>query len=176
LGTKSNTFRLLPLVASILLLISGLSALSFAQLTAHVNGQPTLKGVDTGIHPESPTRTKLDLSGEWSYSLDGEVWQPVRVPSSLEYVGRIIFRRRVTMTDSLLSNSSFKFVALGINYEAEVSVNEVFVGRHVGGYSSFEFDIPEDALQLGQENTITVVVNNRLTGRTTLPLRQQVSS
>ena len=174
MGTKPQRPSFFLLILSILCASGATVDLARAQVTAHINGQAILRGLDGGIHPDSPTRTRIDLSGEWVYSIDGETWHPVRIPSSLEYDGRIVFRRRFTITDSLLTASSFKFVALGINYEAEVAVNEIFVGRHVGGTTSFEFDIPEDALQLGQENTITVTVNDRLTGRTTIPLRQQV--
>jgi hypothetical protein len=145
-----------------------------AQIQALVNGQPLMKGIDTGIHPDSPTRTKIDLNGDWSYSLDGETWDAVRLPAAVDREGEIQFRRRFNITDSLFSFSSFKLVAFGVNYDAEVFINEVFVGRHIGGYTSFEFEIPDEALQLGQENVVKLIVRNQLTGRTTLPVRQQV--
>ncbi len=92
----------------------------------------------------------------------------------MDYVGRMIFKRTVTISDSLLPASAFKFVSFGINYDCEVYVNDVYVGRHVGGYTSFALDIPLDALQIGSENTVKVVVTNVLTGRTTIPIRKGV--
>ena len=78
------------------------------------------------------------------------------------------------MSEELLKKSVFKFVALGINYECEIYINDVFIGKHVGGYTSFEFEIPDDALQIGQENTIKVIASNRLNARNTLPVWKQI--
>ncbi len=147
------------------------------------NGQPTLEGLDAGIHIDSPTRKKIDLAGTWHLSIEGETWmdrlleaniqKEVKVPSSIDYEGRMTFNRTFTLNEDLLNKCAFKFVSLGINYECEIFINEVYVGKHVGGYTSFEFEIPEEALQIGKENTIKVVVNNRLDASSTLPVRQQ---
>jgi Glycosyl hydrolases family 2, TIM barrel domain/Glycosyl hydrolases family 2, sugar binding domain/Glycosyl hydrolases family 2 len=138
------------------------------------NGQPTLEGLDAGIHVDSPTRKKIDLAGKWQFSINDEAWNEIKVPSSIDYEGRMTFHRTFTLDDELLNNFIFKFVALGINYECEVYINEVYVGKHVGGYTSFEFEIPEDALQIGKENTVKVIVSNRLNAYSTLPVRKQV--
>jgi hypothetical protein len=138
------------------------------------NGQPTLEGKDAGIHLDSPTRKKIDLAGMWQFSLNDEKWNEIKVPSSIDYEGRMAFRRTFTLNEELLNNFIFKFVALGINYECEVYINEVYVGKHVGGYTSFEFEIPEDALQIGKENNVKIIVSNRLNAYGTLPVRKQV--
>ena len=138
------------------------------------NGQPTLEGLDAGIHLDSPTRKKIDLAGKWQFSINDETWNEIKIPGSIDYEGRMTFRRTCTFDDELLNNFVFKFVALGINYECEVYINEVYVGKHVGGYTSFEFEIPEDALQIGKENTVKIIVSNRLNTYGTLPGRKQV--
>ncbi|MBN1397405.1 MAG: hypothetical protein JXA06_05165 [Bacteroidetes bacterium] len=148
------------------------------------NGQPTLEGLDAGINIDSPTRKKIDLAGTWTLSIEKESWidrlfasdiqKEVKVPSSIDYEGRMTFSRTFTINEDLLNNFAFKFVALGINHECEVYINEIFVGKHIGGYTSFEFEIPEEALQIGKENTIKVIVNNQLNAYGTLPVRKQV--
>jgi hypothetical protein len=138
------------------------------------NGQRTLGGADAGLHLDTQTRSKIDLAGIWQYTVDEENWSQVKVPSSFDYQGKIAFQRKFSVSKELLSNSAFKFVAFGINNEAEIFVNDVFVGKHVGGYTSFELEIPESALQIGPENTIRIMVNNRLNSRLTLPVRKQV--
>lgn len=115
----------------------------------------------------------IDLSGTWSYSLDEEVWSEVRIPSAVEYAGRMTFLRRFTVSDSLLEHSAFSLVAFGINYEAEIFVNDIFIGKRVGGSTSFQFDIPDDIIQRGEENAVKVVVSNVLSSRSTLPVRKQ---
>lgn len=85
-----------------------------------------------------------------------------------------MFLRRFTVADSLLTNCSFSLVALGINYEAEMYINDIFVGKHTGGSTSFQVDIPEDVIQKGEENAVKIIVSNVLSSRTTLPLRKQI--
>lgn len=126
------------------------------------------------MHIDSPTRKKIDLAGTWQYSIKGDAGREIKVPSSIAYEGQITLYRTFTISEELLTKSAFKFVSFGINYECEIYINEVFIGKHIGGYTSFEFDVPDDALQIGKENTIRVVVSNRLTARTTLPVWKQI--
>jgi len=163
-----------PLAFDLILLTFLLSLPAATQPRVFENGQKTLIGQDAGLDPDTPTRSKIDLSGNWQYSLDGENWRQVKVPSSFDYVGTITFQRKFSLREDLVDHSSFRFVAFGINYESEIYINDVFVGRHVGGYSSFGFDVPDNALQSGPENTIRIVVNNKLNSRSSVPLRKQV--
>ncbi len=127
------------------------------------------------LNYSSGTRSIVDLSGRWSCSFDdGTTWQEVLLPSASDFEGKVIFTRKFDLPTSLLSLHSFKFVAYGINYQAEVFLNEVFVGKHEGGYTSFSFLVPENTLQLGNENVIRIVVDNTLNSKSTLPLRQQI--
>lgn len=106
-------------------------------------------------------------------SADGEKWQSVAVPSSIDEEGTFTFRRTFALTERQLTELAFKFVALGINYDAEVYVNDIYVGRHIGGFASFEFEIPDNALAAGSENALQIVVHNRLNSRSTVPIRKQ---
>lgn len=136
--------------------------------------RPGHQPIDDDVYLPSPTRERIDLSSTWTYSVDDENYTEVSIPASFDYEGKITFQRKFTVDQSRLESSYFKVVALGINNEAEILINDVFVGRHFGGYTSFELDIPEGTLQFGSENTIKVVVNNVLTASTTLPVRKQV--
>ncbi len=134
----------------------------------------------TSSHPEilnysSPTRTIIDLAGQWNYSFEEEShWQMVKIPVAFDYEGKITFTRKFTVDEKSITEKSFKLVAYGINDQAEIYVNETFIGKHEGGYTSFSFLIPENIIQVGQENTIRIVTDNRLNAKTTLPLRQQI--
>ena len=163
--------RSLSLLSISLLFIIPVSGQDIAFLQ---NGQPTPIGTEIGLYLDTPTRHKIDLAGIWSFSKDDETWGEVKVPSAFDYSGRVVFLRRFTVADSLLSNCSFALVALGINYEAEIYVNDIFVGKHTGGSTSFQVDIPEDVIQKGEENAVKIIVSNILSSRTTLPLRKQI--
>jgi hypothetical protein len=122
----------------------------------------------------SSNRAIIDLSGEWNYSLDnGITWNTVRIPAAADYTGKIVYRRTFTVSELSVINNSFMFVSYGMNYAAEVFVNETFIGRHEGGYTSFEFQVPENVIQVGKENVIRVVVDNALSNRSTFPPRPQ---
>ncbi len=144
-----------------------------AQIPVLENDKPLGRNPDSGLYPPSSSRSIIDLSGTWSVSEDGTEWQDVTVPSSVDAVGRYIFRTTVNIPDGLLAGRVFKFVSLGMNHDAEVFVNDIYIGRHIGGYTSFEFEIPDGVLQTGPENAIEVVVHNELSARTTVPVRQQ---
>ncbi|MEK6571721.1 MAG: hypothetical protein AABZ61_10155, partial [Bacteroidota bacterium] len=108
------------------------------------NGEPTAGGSSQGIFLDTPTRTKVDLAGDWIYSLDGKTWQPVRIPSAYDFAERVTFVRSFEVPAELIDRSAFKLVAYGINYECEISINDIFVGKHVGGYTSFVFQVQEN--------------------------------
>jgi hypothetical protein len=165
--------KLLPLLFAFLGFIPGISA--FSQIIIHENGQPTLVGSDASVHADNLSRRKIDLAGTWVYSVDNETWKEVRIPSSFDYEGRIVFVRKFTLDKSTLSASAFHLIAFGINHDAEIYVNDVFVGKHFGGYTTIDIDLPDNALQLGGENAVKIIVNSNLNARSTLPLRKQVT-
>ena len=150
--------------------------MGFPQVKFFENNQATRIGPDAGMFPDTPTRMKLDLSGSWNYSLDGKEWRQVSVPSAYDGVGKIALRRTFEMKPEMLDRYTFSIVAYGINYQSEITINGNFIGRHYGGYSSFIVPIQANVLQVGSENSIQVLVDNELTPKTTLPLRQPVGS
>lgn len=166
---KKLLFRL-----SFYLLVStlGITAL-FSQQLFLENG--------TSSHPDvlsysSQTRTIIDFAGTWDYSLDAGVsWQKVKIPAATWYEGKIVYRKKFSVDDNTISNNIFKLVSYGINYQAEVFINETFIGKHIGGYTSFELSIPENIIQIGVENVIRIVVDNTLDHKSTFPLRPQIN-
>lgn len=146
----------------------------FPQQVFLENGEPTYRGHDGGTFIDTPKRTKIDLAGQWKYSLDDENWESVLVPSAFPFVGRVTFMRSFSVPDIVIGNSGYTFVCYGVNYNSEFYINGIFVGRHVGGSTSFTFEIPENLIQIGKENVVKIVVDNELDAKTTLPLRQQV--
>jgi hypothetical protein len=138
------------------------------------NGQPTRLGADVGMFPDSPSRKKVDLSGSWRYTTDQTTWNAVTVPSCYDSPAKVTFMRTFEITGEMLDRYTFALVAYGINYQSEVMINGNFVGRHMGGHTSFVFPIAQNILQVGRENAIVISVDNALTPKTTLPLRQMV--
>ena len=99
----------------------------------------------------------------------------MNLPAAANYEGRLVYQKKFSVDERSLQNNAFTIVCYGINYQAEIYINETFVGRHEGGYTSFELSVPENIIQRGSENVIRVVVDNLLNHRSTFPLRPQVN-
>ncbi|MBI3195808.1 MAG: hypothetical protein HYZ34_15275, partial [Ignavibacteriae bacterium] len=156
------------------MLIVSISCTVFPQIKFLENGQPSPKGSDAAVYFDSPNRVITDLSGQWRYSSDGSEWLETTIPGAYDAINRVTFVRNVEINSSMLDSYTFQLVAFGINYQSEVTLNGTLIGRHLGGYSSFVVPIPANVLQAGSENVISISVDNELTPKTTLPLRQQV--
>jgi len=135
------------------------------------NGSPLDRGSDSGFLLDTPTRIKIDLSGEWKYNIDGGLSGKVRIPSSYDFVGKVVFERKFTITAEQLDSLDFSLVMFGVNYSAEIWINGDFVANHVGGYTSFIRPIPRGVLHIGDENVIIVTVSNELSPERTIPFR-----
>ncbi len=132
------------------------------------------------VHKEypRPQMVRLEwqsLNGLWEYSItpknsavpekfDGRILVPFAVESSLSGVGRAL-----TPEDALWYRTTFKVPSAwkgkrlmlnfeAVDWQADVIVNDVQVGRHTGGYTHFSFDITP-YLKSG-ENTLVVRVED----------------
>lgn len=75
-----------------------------------------------------------------------------------EYQGMAIYRKTIDAPASW--SKDVIRIQFGAVYEtAYIYVNGHFIGKHVGGYTPFEFRI-DDVLHAGKSNTVAVVVDN----------------
>ena len=126
-----------------------------------------------GFSNVSKYRSVIDLNGEWEYRRESESnWKKVFIPSCYGYKGLIIFKKEFEV-DSTFVNKHLKLIFYGINYRCTIKINDKLIGNHVGGYSSFSFEIPDNIIRNGK-NKIEIEVDNRLDVKDTIPIRQQV--
>jgi beta-galactosidase len=132
--------------------------------------------------PESP-RAELSLNGSWQFigrnvrgaaavNHDDSNWATVTVPHTWNafdaqdgganyHQGSTWYRRDLELSRTIAKRRvHLRFDAVG--QSAELYVNGVFVGGHVGGYSSFTYDFTNVAV-FGGNNVIAVKVNNETT-------------
>lgn len=116
----------------------------------------------------SPTRILIDCDGPWQYSPDGETWSTITIPAAFEEQGKFQLRKSFTLTSQQRKGAMWTFVALGINYQCDILVNDQFVSHHVGGYTSSIVPIPDYTLHDG-DNVIRLSGSNELGARETAP-------
>jgi hypothetical protein len=109
----------------------------------------------------------FSLDGEWSFCADGPEgmdWKPIEVPG--EWVmegfsvkpGQAAGYCRTFAVPAAWVGRRIMLRFDGVYSEAVVKLNGKEIGRHLGGFTPFEFDVT-DALQPG-ENTLTLGVTN----------------
>ena len=117
-------------------------------------------------NPLKRRRNTVLLNDGFSFSFDGEAWQPIRVPycpeSRLSGIGYTDFipccyYRKSFRTEKTDGRIFLHFGA--VDYMTTVYVIDKYVGMHIGGYTPFHFDITEYT-RGGEENTLFVIVRD----------------
>ncbi|MBE6608778.1 MAG: beta-galactosidase [Ruminococcaceae bacterium] len=129
-------------------------------------------------NPQWERKNWVNLNGEWLFEMDrgasgenrglqnadtlsGKITLPFCPESSLSGVGckdfmlQVWYKKVLTFTEDDLSGKRVIFHIGGADYETKVWVNGTLAGLpHIGGYTSFEYDITK-LLNVG-ENIITI--------------------
>jgi len=115
----------------------------------------------------------FNLNGEWEYCIcekretdryDGNILVPFSPESMLSGVGKVLkpdqylhYRVKFTIPDGFIKSKVLLHFG-AVDQECEVYMNGAFVGKHVGGYLPFSFDITE---YLNEENDLRVIVTDQ---------------
>lgn len=106
----------------------------------------------------------IELDGAWRLTIDKgpelEVKVPgpwtIQVPGFESSAATVTYRRAFSLTDELSDTQCAVVCFGGVNHSAEVRLNGQFAGRHVGGWTPFEFDV--STLMQPGENLLEVDV------------------
>lgn len=108
----------------------------------------------------SGTRAFIPLSGEWEVQDENEVVSKVKIPSSYNKIGALVFHKNFSIDKTQLNKYSWRLVCGGIPYSSEITINGVIVGRHEGELG-FTLSL-RDIANLKEQNTIQIKVNNQI--------------
>ena len=155
--------RFYSVLAAVLAFAGPVAAQSWAPAGNHIRTPWAEEVSPTNVHSEYPRPQMVrpewkSLNGLWEYSItskdsalpekfDGNILVPFAVESSLSGVGRTL-----TPEDALWYKTTFKVPSAwkgkrlmlnfeAVDWQADVYVNDIQVGRHTGGYTHFSFDV-----------------------------------
>ena len=127
--------------------------------------------LDTG-----KARKILSLHGKWNvYPANSDKIEKVSVeiPSVFEGEADLVFEKSFSLSYSDISNYKLKLNFLGLNYSADISLNNISIYRHSGGEFPFALKLPKDILHSDKANILTVRLSNRSDSKNTIPVKQK---
>ncbi len=122
------------------------------------------------------TRKILSLHGKWKvYPANSDKMEKisVEIPSAFEGETDLVFEKSFILSTSDISNYKLKLNFLGLNYSADISLNNISIYRHTGGEFPFSLDLPKDILHSDKANILSVRLSNRSDSKNTIPVKQK---
>ena len=109
-------------------------------------------------NPDASTWRVLDLPHDWSVELERKADAPSQASGGYFQMGRSWYRKSFEAPEAWAGKQVF-IEFEGVYMNAEVWLNQNYLGRHPYGYTTFAYDLTP-YLKLGEENTLTVKVDN----------------
>lgn len=108
--------------------------------------------------PDDGSWQTLDLPHDWSIGMDRAADEPSGVSNGFFPMGRGWYQKTFLAPLEWMDHKVLVEFE-GVYMNAEVWINENFLGRHPYGYTSFTFDL-SPYLRIGDNNTLRVLVDN----------------
>lgn len=117
--------------------------------------------------PDFERKDWVNLNGEWEFSFeqgrfDKKIIVPFCYQSKLSGIGDLTdhdivwYRRNFEVEEEKIRNKKLLLKFGAVDYEAQIWINDIYIGKHEGGHVAFELDITH-VVEAG-ENTIVVKV------------------
>ena len=122
------------------------------------------------------TRDIILLNGSWKVfpAIDTDKNKvSVNVPSMFLGNSELIFEKEFQLSESDLLQNSFDLVFFGLNYRADISINDIIIYRHTGGKYPFKIELSKDILISESPNVLSVHLFYGLDSQNTIPLKQR---
>lgn len=155
-------------------------ALTFAKVTY---GQILIKELagkkvtspDSVFINKTRTRDVISLKGRWYAYLPDEKDKRtiVTIPSNFRGKEELTFEREIPLSQSQIANHTLELQFLGLNYSADISVNNYIIYKHPGGEFPFRVELPRDILKARGRNILAVRIYHKLNSETTIPVTQR---
>jgi hypothetical protein len=149
--------------------------ISYGQIIFKELPRYELKQDDALFFDLSRTRSIISLNGPWSVfpADDADKKTTVTVPSIFKGTGELIFQKNFRLTAEQINQHNLRLHFSGLNYSADISVNNVIIYRHSGGEFPFSFVLPRDIIHPDKNNVLSVKLNYELDSENTIPVKQR---
>jgi beta-galactosidase len=131
--------------------------------------------VDSLFFDINQSREILSLRSNW------EVYSPaaperkavVSIPSTFSGEESLVYERLFFVSRNQVNNKTLTLHFLGVDYTADVLLNDLVIYKHPGGIQPFDVKLPSDILKPNEENKLTVNINFELDDINTIPVLQR---
>ncbi len=153
----------------------GLFTQNPAQISLVNNKGIDVKKADPVFFDISPTRKTVFLKEGWiAYPKDErENSVSAGVPSYSDFEDEFVYEKDFDLSVKEISFYDIELVFLGVNYTAEVLINDIVVYKHLGGLFPFSVMLPSDILKSSEPNSLRVIIQKKLDSQTSIPFAQR---
>ena len=137
------------------------SYLSFGQFKINQVTSNFTQFADPLFTGTTETRDLQNLNSAWKvyFADEPENFSEVSFPVNFTSKEPIIFEKIFEVDSKKLLHNFVKLNFLGLNYNAEIFVNNASVYKHPGGIIPFSIEIPNDILNFDIPNTLISTLN-----------------
>lgn len=149
---------------------------SFSQVIFNELPRYQINLSDSVFYDINEKRNIISLNGNWQvFQNEDDETAPVTVtvPSIFKGDAELIFKKSFTISQDLINQNKMKLFFWGINYTADISVNNIIIYRHPGGEFPFQLDLPKDVLTSEKKNILSVKIFYKLDSQSTIPFKQR---
>lgn len=117
----------------------------------------------------------ISLTGKWDVvpADNPDKKFSIYIPSIFEGEGNFVYKKKFRLTEKQIKNNKVELVFIGLNYSADIRVNNALIYRHTGGDVPFTVSLPRDILLYDKENLLQVALHYNLSAETTIPLNKR---
>lgn len=131
--------------------------------------------IDSSFFDLNSKRKLILLNTDWKCYYETTPQNKITLSAPSTFSGRnsVIFERKVFISEYDVNESQIVLGFLGINYNAEISINGLSIHKHNGGNYPIKIALPRDILKADQNNTIAVKIFSNLNSENTFPVEQR---
>ncbi len=124
------------------------------------------------------SRSVKSLNNSWKvfYEDDQKQFTEVSFPLEITSKKTLIFEKSFTIPAKKITKNFIRLHFLGLNYYAEIFINNASIYKHPGGAIPFSIDLPGNLLNYNTPNKLRIKLQYAFDSKNTIPLKQQFIS